>query len=92
MIAGYDWDNQVDLNDRDVWDDYDDRDDWDNEDDWDERMNDFLMSKTWEVFTQSSEPEAHVKNGRQTKKYKSTHTSQDNRQPSLQTSPSCFRL
>ena len=39
----------------------------------------FLMSKTWEVFTQSSEPEAHVKNGRQTKKYKSTHTSQDNR-------------
>ena len=36
MIAGYDWDNQVDLNDRDVWDDYDDRDDWDNEDDWDE--------------------------------------------------------
>ena len=28
------------------------------------------MSKTWEVFTQSSEPEAHVKNARQTKKYK----------------------
>ena len=26
------------------------------------------MSKTWEVFTQSSEPEAHVKNARQTKK------------------------
>ena len=24
------------------------------------------MSKTWEVFTQSSEPEAHVKNARQT--------------------------
>ena len=30
----------------------------------------YLMSKTWEVFTQSSEPEAHVKNARQTKKYK----------------------
>ena len=30
----------------------------------------FLMSKTWEVFAQSSEPEAHVKNARQTKKYK----------------------
>ena len=28
------------------------------------------MSKTWEVFTQSSEPEAHIKNARQTKKYK----------------------
>ena len=28
------------------------------------------MSKTWEVLTQSSEPEAHVKNARQTKKYK----------------------
>ena len=28
------------------------------------------MSKTWEVFTQSSEPETHVKNARQTKKYK----------------------
>ena len=28
------------------------------------------MSKTWKVFTQSSEPEAHVKNVRQTKKYK----------------------
>ena len=28
------------------------------------------MSKTWEVFTQSSEPEARVKNVRQTKKYK----------------------
>ena len=26
----------------------------------------YLMSKTWEVFTQSSEPEAHVKNARQT--------------------------
>ena len=26
------------------------------------------MAKTWEVFTQSSEPEAHVKNARQTKK------------------------
>ena len=36
MIAGYDWDNQVDLNDRNEWYDYDDRDDWDNEDDWDE--------------------------------------------------------
>ena len=31
-------------------------------------MNDFLMSKTWEVFAQSSEPETHVKNARQTKK------------------------
>ena len=30
----------------------------------------YLMSKTWEVFTQSSEPEAHIKNARQTKKYK----------------------
>ena len=30
----------------------------------------YLMSKTWEVFKQSSEPEAHVKNARQTKKYK----------------------
>ena len=28
------------------------------------------MSKTWEVFTQSFEPGAHVKNARQTKKYK----------------------
>ena len=28
------------------------------------------MLKTWEVFTQSSEPEAHVKNAQQTKKYK----------------------
>ena len=28
------------------------------------------MSKTWEVFAQSSEPKAHVKNARQTKKYK----------------------
>ena len=28
----------------------------------------YLMSKTWEVFTQSSEQEAHVKNARQTKK------------------------
>ena len=28
------------------------------------------MSKTWEVFAQSYEPEAHVKNARQTKKYK----------------------
>ena len=36
MIAGYYWDNQVNLNDRDEWYDYDDRDDWDNEDDWDE--------------------------------------------------------
>ena len=27
----------------------------------------YLMSKTWEVFAQSSEPEAHVKNARQTK-------------------------
>ena len=25
----------------------------------------YLMSKTWEVFSQSSEPEAHVKNARQ---------------------------
>ena len=25
------------------------------------------MSKTWEVFAQSSEPETHVKNARQTK-------------------------
>ena len=25
------------------------------------------MSKTWELFAQSSEPEAHVKNARQTK-------------------------
>ena len=31
------------------------------------------MSKTWEVFAQSSEPEAHVKNARQTKKYKSRY-------------------
>ena len=30
----------------------------------------YLMSKTWEVFTQSSKPEAHVKNARQTKKHK----------------------
>ena len=30
----------------------------------------YLMLKTWEVFAQSSEPEAHVKNARQTKKYK----------------------
>ena len=30
----------------------------------------YLMSKTREVFAQSSEPEAHVKNARQTKKYK----------------------
>ena len=30
------------------------------------------MSKTWEVFAQSSEPETHVKNARQTK-----HTKQD---------------
>ena len=30
----------------------------------------YLMSKTWEVFAQFSEPEAHVKNARQTKKYK----------------------
>ena len=28
----------------------------------------YLMSKTWEVFTQSSEPEAHVKNARQKKR------------------------
>ena len=33
-----------------------------------EWMNDFLMSKTWEVFAQSSEPETHVKNAWQTKK------------------------
>ena len=25
------------------------------------------MQKTWEVFAQSSEPEAHVKNAKQTK-------------------------
>ena len=30
----------------------------------------YLMSKTWEVFAQSSEPEAHVKNALQTKKSK----------------------
>ena len=30
----------------------------------------YLMSKTWEVFAQSSEPEAHVKNARQTKNTK----------------------
>ena len=28
------------------------------------------MLKTWEVFAQSSEPEAHVKNARQTKNTK----------------------
>ena len=28
------------------------------------------MSKTWEVFAQSYEPAAHVKNAGQTKKYK----------------------
>ena len=28
------------------------------------------MSKTWEVFAQSSEPEAHVKNARQTENTK----------------------
>ena len=28
------------------------------------------MSKTWEVFAQSSEPEAHVKNARQNKNTK----------------------
>ena len=28
------------------------------------------MSNTWEVFAQSSEPEAHVKNARQTKNTK----------------------
>ena len=32
------------------------------------------MSKTWEVFAQSSEPEAHVKNARQTKNTKQDHT------------------
>ena len=31
------------------------------------------MSKTWEVFAQSSEPEAHVKNVRQTKNTKQDH-------------------
>ena len=31
------------------------------------------MSRTWEVFAQSSEPEAHVKNARQTKKYKTRY-------------------
>ena len=31
------------------------------------------MSKTWEVFAQSSEPEAHVKNARQAKKYKTVN-------------------
>ena len=30
----------------------------------------YVMSKMWEVFTQSSEPEAHVNNAQQTKKYK----------------------
>ena len=30
----------------------------------------YLMSKTWEVFAQSSELEAHVKNARQTKNTK----------------------
>ena len=30
----------------------------------------YVMSKTWEVFAQSSEPEAHVKNAWQAKKYK----------------------
>ena len=30
----------------------------------------YLMSKMWEVFQQSSEPEAHVKNARQSKNYK----------------------
>ena len=33
----------------------------------------YIMSKTWEVFAQLSEPEAHVKNARQTK-----NTKQDN--------------
>ena len=31
------------------------------------------MSKTWEVFAQSSEPQAHVKNTRQTKNTKQDH-------------------
>ena len=31
------------------------------------------MSKTWEVFAQSSEPEAHVKNAQQTKNTKQDH-------------------
>ena len=31
------------------------------------------MLKTWEVFAQSSEPEAHVKNARQTKNTKQDH-------------------
>ena len=36
-----------------------------------EWMNDlFNVEDMWEVFPQSSEPEAHVKNARQTKKYK----------------------
>ena len=30
----------------------------------------YLMPTTWEVFAQSSEPEAHVKNARQTKNTK----------------------
>ena len=30
----------------------------------------YSMSKTWEVFAQSSEPAAHVKNARQTKNTK----------------------
>ena len=30
----------------------------------------YLMSETWEVFAQSSEPEAHVKNARQTRNTK----------------------
>ena len=36
------------------------------------RIN-YVMSKTWEVFAQSSEPEAHVKNAQQTKNTKQDH-------------------
>lgn len=36
----------------------------------------YLMSKTWEVFAQSSTPEARVKNARQTKKAKYMHYTQ----------------
>ena len=35
---------------------------------WNEMI--YLMSETWEVFAQSSEPEAHVKNARQTRNTK----------------------
>ena len=35
------------------------------------------MSKTWEVFAQSSEPEAHVKKARQTKDTKQIENDKD---------------